>query len=166
MSGSATTIYDRTRMSSPLTSIGAAILGFIAILLWRIREGQTPVTAKKILIPPFGMATGFSMFIVPLFRIPWLWALIAFLIGALLLAWPLVRTSRLHRVGDQIMMHRSKAFFVVFVVLALIRLAAKNYVGRYITLEQTAGLFFVLAFGMIVRWRGQMYQQYRRLTAG
>jgi membrane protein CcdC involved in cytochrome C biogenesis len=151
-------------MSSPLTSIGAALLGFILILLWRIREGQTPVTAKKILIPPLGMATGFCMFIVPLFRIPWLWALIAFLIGALLLAWPLVRTSHLHRVGGQIMMHRSKAFFIVIVVLALIRLLARNYVGRYITLEQTAGLFFVLAFGMIVRWRAQMYHQYRRLT--
>jgi membrane protein CcdC involved in cytochrome C biogenesis len=151
-------------MSSPLTSIGAAILGFIVILLWRIREGQTPVTARKILIPPLGMATGFSMFFVPLFRIPWLWALYAFLIGALLLAWPLVRTSRLHRVDGQIMMHRSRAFFIVIVLLALIRLLARNYVGRYITLEQTAGLFFVLAFGMIVRWRVQMYRQYRQLT--
>jgi membrane protein CcdC involved in cytochrome C biogenesis len=152
-------------MSSPITSISAAILGFIVILLWRVREGQTPVTARKILIPPIGMATGFSMFIVPLFRIPWLWALIAFLIGAVLLAWPLVHTSRLHRVDGQIMMHRTKAFFIVIVVLALIRVLARNYVGRFITLEQTAGLFFVLAFGMIVRWRVQMYSQYRRLTA-
>jgi membrane protein CcdC involved in cytochrome C biogenesis len=151
-------------MSSPLTSIAAAVLGAIVILLWRIREGQAPVTAKKILIPPFGMATGFSMFFVPVFRVPWLWALAAFLIGALLLAWPLVSTSRLHRVGDQIMMHRSKAFFLVIVVLAIIRLLARNYIGRFITLEQTAGLFFILAFGMIVRWRATMYLQYRRLT--
>jgi len=151
-------------MSSPLTSIAAAVLGAIVILLWRIREGQTPVTTKKILIPPFGMATGFSMFFVPVFRVPWLWALAAFLIGALLLAWPLVSTSRLHRVGDQIMMHRSKAFFLVIVVLAIIRLLARNYIGRFITLEQTAGLFFILAFGMIVRWRATMYLQYRRLT--
>ncbi len=152
-------------MSSPLTSIAAAILGFVVILLWRIREGQTPVTTRKILIPPFGMATGFSMFFVPVFRIPWLWGLAAFLIGALLLAWPLVRTSRLHRAGDQIMMHRSKAFFAVIVVLAIIRLLARNYIGRFITYEQTAGLFFVLAFGMIVRWRATMYLQYRRLTS-
>jgi membrane protein CcdC involved in cytochrome C biogenesis len=150
--------------STPLTSIGAAILGFVAILLWRIRESSTPVTAKKILIPPLGMATGFSMFVVPMFRIPWLWGLIAFLVGALLLAWPLVSTSRLHRVGDRIMMHRSKAFFAVIVFLALIRLLARNYVGRFITLEQTAGLFFVLAFGMIVRWRLQMLWEYRKLT--
>jgi membrane protein CcdC involved in cytochrome C biogenesis len=152
-------------MSSPLTTVTGAILGAIAVLVWRIREGQTPVTTKKILIPPFGMATGFSMFFVPIFRIPWTWALAAFLIGALLLAWPLVRTSRLHRVGDQIMMHRSKAFFLVIVVLAIIRLLARNYVGHFITLEQTAGLFFVLAFGMIVRWRATMYLQYRRLTS-
>jgi membrane protein CcdC involved in cytochrome C biogenesis len=150
--------------TTPLTSIGAALLGAIVILLWRIREGQTPVTIKKILIPPFGMATGFSMFFVPMFRIPWMWALISFLAGALLLAWPLVSTSKLHRVGDQIMMHRSKAFFAVIVVLAVIRLVARNYIGRFITYEQTAGLFFILAFGMIVRWRATMYLQYRRLT--
>jgi membrane protein CcdC involved in cytochrome C biogenesis len=152
-------------MSSPLTSIAAAVLGFIVILLWRIREGQTPVTTKKILIPPFGMATGFSMFFVPIFRVPFLWGLSAFLVGAVFLAWPLVSTSRLHRVGDEIMMHRSKAFFAVIVVLAIIRLVARNYIGRFITLEQTAGLFFILAFGMIVRWRATMYLQYRRLTA-
>ena len=151
--------------ASPLTSIGAALLGSIIILLWRMREASTPVTPKKILIPPLGMATGFSMFVVPLFRFPWLWGVYAFLVGALLLAWPLTRTSRLHRVGDEIMMHRSKAFFAVIVALALIRLLARNYVGRYITLEQTAGLFFVLAFGMIVRWRVTMYLQYRRLTS-
>jgi membrane protein CcdC involved in cytochrome C biogenesis len=149
---------------SPLTSIGAALLGSIAVLLWRIREGRTAVTARKILIPPAGMATGFCMFTVPMFRVPWLWALFAFLTGALILAWPLVHTSRLHREGDKIMMRRTKAFFIVIVVLALIRLVARNYVGRYITLEQTAGLFFILAFGMILRWRATMYLQYRRLT--
>ena len=150
---------------SPVTSIAAALLGSIAVLLWRIREGRTAVTVRKILIPPFGMATGFCMFVLPIFRVPWLYALVAFLVGAILLAWPLTRTSRLQRAGDQIMMQRSKAFFAVIVVLALIRLLARNYVGRFITLEQTAGLFFILAFGMIFRWRATMYLQYRRLTA-
>ncbi len=149
---------------SPLTSIGAAALGSILVLLWRVREGRTPVTARKILIPPMGMATGFSMFVVPMFRVPWLWGLGAFLLGAVLLAEPLVRTSRLQRVGDQIMMQRSKWFFAVIIVLALIRLLARNYVGKYVTLEQTAGLFFILAFGMIVRWRLAMYREFQRLT--
>lgn len=111
-----------------------------------------------------GMATGFSMFLVPMFRVPWSWALIAFLVGAVVLAYPLVRTSRLSVEGDAIMMRRSKAFFIVMIVLALIRLAARNYVNKVITLEQTAGLFFVLAFGMILSWRVCMLMEYRRLT--
>jgi membrane protein CcdC involved in cytochrome C biogenesis len=31
--------------------------------------------------------------------------------------------------------------------------------------EQTAALFYLLAFGMIARWRTQMYFQYRKLTS-
>jgi membrane protein CcdC involved in cytochrome C biogenesis len=68
------------------------------------------------------------------------------------------------REGDIVMMRRSKAFFGVMVVLALIRLAARKYVNRIVSLEQTAGLFFVLAFGMILSWRISMLLEYRRLT--
>ena len=68
------------------------------------------------------------------------------------------------REGDAVMVRRSKAFFVVMVVLAIIRLLAKNYVGKVMSLQQTAGLFFVLAFGMILSWRINMLSEYRRLT--
>ena len=149
---------------SPLTSVVTSIFGAVAVLIWRVREGQTPVTLKKILIPPAGMATGFSMFIVPMFRIPWLWALAAFLIGAILLAWPLLRTSRLHREGDVIMMKRSQAFLFVIVVLAAVRFAARGYFNTIMSIEQTGGLFFILAFGMILRWRMNMFFEYRALT--
>lgn len=148
----------------PGSSIGAGVLGFFAVLAWRIREGRTPVTIRKVIIPPLGMATGFSMFLIPIFRVPWSWALGAFLMGALILAYPLIRTSRLTREGEAVMMRRSKAFFAVMAVLALIRLGARNYVNRVISLEQTAGLFFVLAFGMILSWRISMLLEYRRLT--
>jgi membrane protein CcdC involved in cytochrome C biogenesis len=33
------------------------------------------------------------------------------------------------------------------------------------SVDQTAGLFFVLAFGMIVRWRMSMLMEFRALTA-
>jgi|ERR1035438_5104051 membrane protein CcdC involved in cytochrome C biogenesis len=150
---------------SPLTSVVTSIFGAVVVLIWRVREGQTPVTLKKILIPPAGMATGFCMFIVPAFRFPWTWALAAFLIGAILLAWPLLRTSRLHREGDVIMMKRSGAFLLVIIVLAAVRFAARSYFNRIMTIEQTGGLFFILAFGMILRWRLSMYFEYRALTA-
>lgn len=148
----------------PGSSIGAGVLGFFAVLAWRIREGRTPVTIKKVIIPPMGMATGFSMFLVPMFRIPWSWALAAFLIGAVILAYPLIRTSSLSLEGESVMMRRSKAFFLVLFLLAFIRLAAKNYFNKVISLEQTGGLFFVLAFGMILSWRVNMLLEYRRLT--
>jgi membrane protein CcdC involved in cytochrome C biogenesis len=148
----------------PGMSITSAVLGFLVIMAWRIQEGRSAVTVRKIVIPPLGMATGFCMFVVPQFRVPWMWALGAFVIGALILAYPLVRTSRLALVGDTVMMHRSAAFFVVVVVLALVRFLARGYIDRFITLEQTAGLFFVLAFGMILRWRMSMYFEYRRIT--
>ena len=150
---------------SPLTYAVTSAFGAIVVIIWRIREGQTPVTLKKILIPPAGMATGFSMFFVPLFRIPWLWALISFLIGAIFLAWPLLLTSRLHREGEVIMMKRSSMFLVVIIVLAAIRFAARGYFDRIMTVEQTGALFFILAFGMILRWRMNMFFQYRNLTA-
>jgi membrane protein CcdC involved in cytochrome C biogenesis len=147
-------------------SVTAAVVGFLAVMAWRIREGRSAVTVRKILIPPMGMATGFCMFVVPGFRVPWMWALGAFAVGALVLAEPLIRTSRLRVTGDTVTMHRSRAFFLVVVALAVVRFAARGYLDRLITYQQSAGLFFILAFGMILRWRVSMYLEYRRVTKG
>ena len=142
-----------------------SLVGLCAVLLWRVREGRTAVTARKLLIPPMGMATGFCMFFVPIFRFPLTWAIAAFLTGAIVLAWPLLATSSLRREGDAIMMKRSGAFFAVIVVLAAIRYFARAYFDSILTLEQTGALFFVLAFGMILRWRLSLYHSYRALTS-
>jgi membrane protein CcdC involved in cytochrome C biogenesis len=146
------------------TAIAGSVVGLLAVIAWRVREAQGAVSVKKIVIPPLGMATGFSMFIVPAFRIPWLWAGVAFLVGAVALAYPLLRTSRLVRQGDVVMMQRSNAFFAVILALAAIRLLARGYFDTLLTVEQTGALFFVLAFGMIVRWRTRMFLEYRKLT--
>lgn len=148
---------------SPEFSVVAAIAGLLGVLVWRVREGRTAVTVRKILIPPVGMATGFSMFVVPAFRVPFTWAIGAFLIGAIALAYPLLLTSRLERSGDEIMMKRSGAFFTVVIALAAIRYLARGYFDNLLTMEQTGGLFFVLAFGMILRWRMSMFFEYRAL---
>jgi membrane protein CcdC involved in cytochrome C biogenesis len=134
-------------------------------MAWRVREARGAVSIRKIVIPPLGMATGFAMFIVPAFRIPWIWGAIAFLIGAVALAYPLLLTSRLVRQGDVVMMERSNAFFTVILALAAIRLLARGYFDQLLTVQQTGALFFVLAFGMIVRWRLQMFLEYRKLTS-
>lgn len=148
----------------PWMSVVSAVLGFFVILAWRVREGRTPVTLRKIVAPPLGMSTGFCMFIAPICRIPWLWALGAFLLGALVLAWPLIRTTRLKVQGDTVTMHRSNSFFIVLVVLAVIRIAAHSYFDTFLSVPQTGALFFVLAFGMILHWRTNMFFEYRRVT--
>jgi membrane protein CcdC involved in cytochrome C biogenesis len=144
-------------------SLISSVAGAIVVMIWRVREARTAVSAKKIVIPPIGMATGLGMFVVPAFRVPWTWAGAAFLAGALGLAYPLLRTSRLVREGKFIMMQRSHAFFAVVILLAGIRIAARGYLDTLLSVQQTAALFFVLAFGMILRWRTQMYLQYRAL---
>jgi len=52
------------------TSAVGAVIGLLGVLAWRVREGRTAVTVKKIVLPPLGMATGFCMFLVPAFRVP------------------------------------------------------------------------------------------------
>jgi membrane protein CcdC involved in cytochrome C biogenesis len=105
------------------------------------------------------------MFFVPAFRIPWTWAGAAFLIGAAALAYPLLLTTRLIRQGDAIMMKRSSAFLAVLFVLAAIRFLARGYFDTILTVQQSAALFFVLAFGMIVRWRARLLIDFRKLTS-
>lgn len=151
-------------MNSGMSVLGS-LAGMAAVLAWRVREGRTAVTIRKIAIPPLGMATGFSMFMVPAFRVPFLWAACAFLVGAAVLAYPLLRTSRLVRDGESIMMQRSNVFFLVVIALAVIRLLARSYIDTILNMNQTAALFFVLAFGMIVRWRLSMLLEYRQLTS-
>lgn len=153
-------------VSTPVMTAVVSVVGLCGVLMWRVREGQRPITARKIVIPPLGMATGFSMFVVPAFRVPWTWALGAFAIGAIVLAYPLLLTSSLRREGDTIWMKRSAAFFAVVVVLAAVRYFARDYFDRYMTLEQTGGLFFILAFGMILRWRMALLRMYVKLTRG
>lgn len=146
------------------TAVLGSLAGLVAVITWRVREARSPVSIKKIVIPPLGMATGFSMFIVPAFRIPWAWAGTAFLIGAFGLAYPLLLTTRLVRQGGIVMMQRSTAFFSVIIALAAMRFLARGYLDSVLSVEQTGALLFVLAFGMILRWRTRMLLDYRKLT--
>jgi membrane protein CcdC involved in cytochrome C biogenesis len=151
--------------STEITAV-VSLVGLAGVLVWRVREGRTAVTVKKIVMPPLGMATGFSMFFVPAFRVPWLWGMGAFLVGATIFAYPLLLTSSLRREGDAIMMKRSGAFFAVIIVLALVRYLARGYFDAFLTLEQTGALFYLLAFGMILHWRAKLLFAYRALTRG
>ena len=153
-------------VASPVLIALVSLAGLAGVLVWRVREGRTAVTMKKIVMPPVGMATGFCMFIVPAFRVPWIWGLGAFVVGVIVFAYPLLLTSDLHLQSGVIMMKRSSAFFAVIIVLAAVRYLARGYFDRFMSLEQTGALFYLLAFGMILRWRAKLFFAYRALTNG
>lgn len=142
--------------------------GAVAVLvaggvIWRTRAPERPLTARRILMPPLGMSTGLGMFLAPAMRVPWSWALAAVAAGALLLAYPLRRFSRLVRRGDAILLPRTLALPAVLVVLAAVRLALRGYLDSVLPPERTAGVFYLLALGMIGTWRLSMYRDYRAL---
>jgi membrane protein CcdC involved in cytochrome C biogenesis len=148
----------------PLLRVGP-IIGGAALLAWRVRETRVPVTVQSIVIPPLAMSSAFFMFLSPLTRVPWSWAISAFLFGLLLLSWPLVRSSRLDLRDGVVYLKRSRAFLAILLALLGVRLLLHDYIGHLISPLQTASLFYLMAFGMIVRWRAGMYRQYRRITA-
>jgi len=146
----------------PVLRVGP-ILGGIAVLWWRVRETRVPVTRKAIVIPPLAMSTGFGMFFAPMVRIPWSWAVTAFIAGALVLSWPLIRSTRLEIRDGVVYVQRSRVFLAILLGLLAIRLALHDYIGHIISPLQTAAVFYLLAFGMIVRWRLSMYRNFEGL---
>jgi membrane protein CcdC involved in cytochrome C biogenesis len=148
----------------PVLMVLATLAGAAAMIAWRYRETSRPVTVAKIVFPPLGMSTGFAMFLLPAARVPWSWAVAALLVGAVVLAIPVARSSRLVRRGDAVVMERSRAFLWILLGLVAVRLALRSYVEHLLTPIQTGGLFFLLAFGMILRWRVAMFLTYRRLS--
>jgi membrane protein CcdC involved in cytochrome C biogenesis len=142
------------------------LAGAVVMLMWRAHEGRRAVTPRSILIPPLGMATGFSMFAVPATRVPVMWAIAALVLGAVVFAIPLVRTSRLVRQDENVMVQRSRAFVAILLALVAVRFGLRTWIEQYVSSPQTGALFFLLAFGAIVRWRVTMWFDYRRLVPG
>ncbi|MGZ3451736.1 MAG: CcdC family protein [Polyangiales bacterium] len=142
-----------------------SLVGAGAVLLYRMRETARPIDARKIVIPPFGMATGLCMFAMPQARVPWSWGIGAFVLGAICLSPILVATSRLWRDGEHVRVRRANAFMWILLGLVAVRLAAREWVETWLDPVRTGALFYLLAFGMIVVWRARMYVTYRALVA-
>lgn len=136
----------------------------VLAMLIRMKSIQKPTSAKKILLPPLGMSTGFVMFLYPKTHIPLSWAILAFVAGAIFLAIPLIMTSQFQIIENHIYLKPSRAFFYLLVLLLIVRLSLHTYIEQFISLYQTAGLFFMLAFGMLLPWRIAMYIQYKKFN--
>lgn len=146
-----------------VSTIGAAGMALLVIGI-RLRASKKPTSTRKIVIPPLGMTTGFSMFLVPQTHIPLIYVLTA-LLGGFMFSYPLIQTSKFEPINGEIYLKRSKAFPLILLTLLAIRLGLHGYVEPYITLPQTGALFFILAYGMIVPWRVVMYLRYKQLKS-
>ena len=145
-------------------TVGMLVMALLAIFI-RMKASHRPVTIRKILIPPLGMSTGFLMFVVPETHVPWLWALIALLVGWFIFSYPLIWSTKFERINGEIFATRSRSFVFILLGLLAVRLILHEVIQRYVTIPQTGGLFFLLAFGMIVRWRVYMYKHYQEVIA-
>ena len=151
-------------MITPGVAIAVALAGAAAMIAWRYQETSAPVTLRKIVIPPIGMSTGLCMFLAPAARVPWAWAAAAFALGALVLFFPLARSSRLIRDGEAVMMRRSKAFLWILLGLVAVRLALRSWAELWLSPIQTGAIFFLIALGAVIRWRVAMLRSYLRLV--
>jgi membrane protein CcdC involved in cytochrome C biogenesis len=153
-------------MNLPIAStVGMMIMACLIIFL-RLRNTKKPVTVRKIIIPPLGMSSGFLMFLYAPMRFPVQWGFIDFFAGAIFFSIPLILTSKFEQIGNSIYLRRSKAFIVILLTILMVRLLLHGYVEQWVSILQTAAMFFVLAFGMLLPWRIAMYLQYSKLKKG
>jgi membrane protein CcdC involved in cytochrome C biogenesis len=77
----------------------------------------------------------------------------------------LIKTSKFEVRDEKIYILRSKAFIFILIGLMVIRLVAKLMLGSTIEIGVLSGMFFLLAFAMIVPWRIAMLYQYKKVKA-
>lgn len=134
----------------------------IFIMFMRIKGQKKPVTAKKILIPPVAMSTGALMFIFEQFRITRL-EVIEMVIAGMIFSTVLIATSKFEIRDNVIYMKRSKMFFIIIILLLVVRTIWKTVLSNSFNPGELAGMFWTLAFAMLVPWRIAMYIKYKKL---
>ncbi|GGI42008.1 CcdC family protein [Mammaliicoccus stepanovicii] len=145
-----------------LFSIFIAFLMGLGVLVIRMKAQNYPTNTKKIILPPFFMATGAFMYVIPYFRLTGAEILEAVIVG-LFFSIFLIVTSNFEVKGKDIYMKRSKLFPVILITLLLIRTIGKIFLSDALDPGQLGGMFFLLAFSMIVPWRIAMYLKYKKL---
>lgn len=145
-------------LASTVGAIGMAV--FVTIM--RMKAAKKPATAKKIILPPIFMSTGALMFIFPIFRVHFLQIIEALSVG-MLFSILLIKTSKFEIRDKEIYLKRSKSFVFILIGLLVVRIIAKMLLSSTIDVGELSGMFWILAFGMIVPWRVAMYLQFRKL---
>jgi membrane protein CcdC involved in cytochrome C biogenesis len=144
-----------------VSSIGAVFMGFF-VLFVRMKAAKKPTNAKKIILPPIFMSSGALMYVAPEFRLTPMEIGEAIIVG-MLFSILLIKTSNFEIRDNDIYLKRSKAFIYILVGLLILRLVLKAILSTTIDIGQLSGMFFLLAYSMIVPWRVAMYRSYMKL---
>lgn len=135
----------------------------VAVMFIRIKSSAKPATAKKIILPPIFMSTGALMFFVPMFQVTGAEFLEAITVGMFFSIF-LIKTSKFEIRGNEIYLKRSKAFVFILIGLLVLRIGMKTILSSSIDYGALSGMFWILAFGMIVPWRVAMYLSFRKMS--
>ncbi|KQU14861.1 cytochrome c biogenesis protein CcdC [Bacillus altitudinis] len=145
-----------------ISSIVAVCMA-VAVMFIRIKSSAKPATAKKIILPPIFMSTGALMFFVPMFQVTGAEFLEAITVGMFFSIF-LIKTSKFEIRGNEIYLKRSKAFVFILIGLLVLRIGMKTILSSSIDYGALSGMFWILAFGMIVPWRIAMYLSFRKMS--
>lgn len=135
----------------------------VTMIFVRLRAAKKPASIKKIILPPLFMSTGAMMFLFPEFQIAWSQVFEAIAVGIICSVF-LIKTSKFEIREEEIYLIPSKAFAIILFSLLIFRIILKLIIGSTISLGETSGMFFMLAFGMISSWRIVMLYQYLQLS--
>ena len=152
-------------MPSQYYVIGSTVMAIIMgtfVMFVRMRASKKPTNEKKIIIPPIAMSTGALMFLFPEFRVHPMQILEAAVVG-MLFSTILIATSKFEVKEQDIYLKRSKAFVFILVGLLVVRVVAKVVLSSSIDVGELAGMFWILAFAMLVPWRIAMLVQFKKV---
>ncbi|MDA3122627.1 CcdC family protein, partial [Staphylococcus pseudintermedius] len=102
------------------------------------------------------------MYVVPYFRLTGFEIIESVVLGVVFSS-VLIMTSHFEVKGSQIYLKKSKAFPFVLVTLLLFRTVLKVFLGNSVDPGELAGMFFLLAFSMLVPWRLAMLYRYKKI---
>lgn len=151
-------------MYTVLSTIFAVCMGLLVLFI-RMKASKKPSSVKKIVLPPIFMSTGALMFLFPEFRVSSFQILEALTVGAIFSIF-LIKTSKFEMKDNDIYLKRSKAFVFILLGLLAIRVVMKLVLSTQIDIGELTGMFWLLAFGMIVPWRIAMYIKYKKIESG
>ncbi|WP_026570266.1 MULTISPECIES: CcdC family protein [Sediminibacillus] len=138
------------------------ILMAVTMIFVRMKASRRPASKARIILPPLFMSTGAFMFLVPAFQVSWAQVLEAFSVGVVFSLF-LIKSSNFEVKNGYIYLIPSKAFVFILFGLLIVRITLKVIIGKTVSVGETSGMFFLLAFGMILSWRIAMLWKFTRI---